>query len=63
MGLVRWGLIVLYHIHLSICVWVSVIAYTDGVDGEVFFITGGSSLLPFLVGGSYFQAAKRYSRA
>jgi hypothetical protein len=32
MGLVRWGLVFLDHIHLSICVWVSVIAYTDGVD-------------------------------
>jgi hypothetical protein len=54
MGLVRWGLIILHHIHLNICVWISVIAYTDCVDGEVFFIVSGSSLLPFLVGGSYF---------
>jgi hypothetical protein len=32
MGLVRWGLIILDHVHLSVDVWVSVIAYADSVD-------------------------------
>jgi hypothetical protein len=54
MGLIRRGLVILDHVHLSISIWVSVIAYTDGVDREVLFITSGSSLLPFLIRGSYF---------
>jgi hypothetical protein len=32
MGLVRRGQIVLDHVHLSVGVWINVIAYTDGVD-------------------------------
>jgi hypothetical protein len=32
MGLVRRGQIVLDHVHLSVSVWINVIAYTDGVD-------------------------------
>jgi hypothetical protein len=52
-GLVRRGLVLLDHVHLSIGVWVSVIAYTDGVDWEMLLVERGSSLLLCLVGGSY----------
>jgi hypothetical protein len=52
-SLIRRGLVILDHIHLSIGIWVSVIAYTDGVDREVLLVTGGSSLLFLLVRGSY----------
>jgi hypothetical protein len=32
MGLVRRGMIILDHVHLSVGVWVSVTVYTDNVD-------------------------------
>jgi hypothetical protein len=55
MGLVRWGLVLLDHIHLNIGVWVSVIAYTDGVDREVLFIASSSSLFLFLIRAFIFK--------
>jgi hypothetical protein len=50
MGLIRRGLVILDHVHLSISIWV----FITSVDREVLFITSGSSLLPFLIRGSYF---------
>jgi hypothetical protein len=52
-SLIRRGLVVLGHIHLSVGVWVGVIAYADSVDREMLLVASGSSLLFHLVRGSY----------